>query len=331
MQRGWKGWTALAVTILAVCGVLALVTIIIWSSISSFAAQIPTYQAAIDEREAMEAASPEEGDSIFSGFDATLNSAQLSRLATSLAASIGQAIFLIFFTLLIFGFMLSAAISTRRSREAGLLETGSSMGQVTTLTREVRHYMAIMTVVNFLVGLGDAVLLWIIGVDFALLWGIIAWFLGYIPTVGFWVALIPPTILAWAQYGLDKALLVFLGYVLINGSVQNIIQPRMMGQGLKISPVVVFVCVFFWGWVLGGLGAILAVPLTLLVLQVMESFEGTRWLVVLLRPAPEHKKGEQQAATERAKSVWDRIRGDGWGGKETHPEAVEPGRDLKDE
>ena len=98
------------------------------------------------------------------------------------------------------------------------------------------------------------------GVDYAVLWGLLAWFMGYIPSIGFMIALIPPVLMAYAQYGLQTALIVLVGYILINGGVQNFFQPKVMGQSLKISPVVVFVGLFIWGYLLGGIGAILAVP-----------------------------------------------------------------------
>ena len=147
---------------------------------------------------------------------------------------------------------------------------------MTALTEDVRKYMTVLTGINFLVGMGDTVFLMILGVDYALLWGLLAWFMGYIPSIGFIIALIPPVLMAYAQYGLQTALVVLVGYILINGGVQNFIQPKVMGQRLKISPVVVFVGLFIWGYLLGGIGAILAVPMTLLVLIIMENFEGTR-------------------------------------------------------
>jgi predicted PurR-regulated permease PerM len=125
--------------------------------------------------------------------------------------------------------------------------------------------------------------------------------MGYIPSIGFIIALIPPVLMAYAQYGLGTALLVLAGYVVINGGVQNFIQPKLMGQGLRINPLVVFVGLFIWGFLLGGIGAILAVPLTVLVLTLMENFEGTRMTAVLLRYTGDHKKEERQLAMERAK------------------------------
>jgi AI-2 transport protein TqsA len=140
------------------------------------------------------------------------------------------------------------------------------------------------------------------------LWGILAWFMGYIPSIGFIIALIPPLIIAWAQNGWTTALIVLVGYILINGSIQNFVQPKIMGQGLRISPVVVFVSLFVWAYLLGGIGAILAVPMTLLVLTILENFESTRTLTVLMRYTGEKEEGERRAAIEQVKGLYTKAR-----------------------
>ena len=96
---------------------------------------------------------------------------------------------------------------------------------------------------------------------------------GLHPVIGFIIALIPPVLMAYAQYGLEKALIVLIGYIVINGGVQNFIQPKLMGKGLRISPLVVFVSVIVWATLLGGMGALIAVPLTMLVMKVLEARE----------------------------------------------------------
>ena len=141
-----------------------------------------------------------------------------------------------------------------------------------------------------------------------MLWGLLAWFMGYIPSIGFMIALIPPVLMAYAQYGLQTALIVLVGYILINGGVQNFYQPKVMGNRLKISPVVVFVGLFIWGYLLGGIGAILAVPMTLLVLIIMENFEGTRPLAILMRYTGEAKEEERRRAAEQVKDFWQKTR-----------------------
>jgi len=192
----------------------------------------------------------------------------------------------------------------------GLDPRAQIIGKVTKLTEDVRHYLTILTGINLLVGLGDTIFLMYLGVDFAVLWGLLAWFMGYIPSIGFMIALVPPMLMAYAQYGLETALVVLVGYILINGGVQNFIQPKIMGQGLRINPVVVFVGLFIWGYLLGGIGALLAVPLTLLVLTIMENFEGSRMLAVLMRytSADEDKKEEHQKAVKDVQSLWEKTK-----------------------
>jgi predicted PurR-regulated permease PerM len=148
-----------------------------------------------------------------------------------------------------------------------------------------------------------------LGVDYAVLWGLLAWFMGYIPSIGFMIALIPPVIMAYAQYDLQTALIVLVGYVLINGGVQNFYQPKVMGDRLRISPVIVFIGLFVWGYLLGGIGAIMAVPLTLLVLIIMENFEGTRTLAILMRYTGEEKKEEREEAEKQVKGLWGKVKG----------------------
>jgi predicted PurR-regulated permease PerM len=235
--------------------------------------------------------------------DQILQSQQLSQITTKIIAWAGQAVFLTFMVLLIFIFMLAAAISLPSASRMGLSADSPAIARISQVTNDVRRYMLLMTGINLLVGLGDAIFLWILGIPYALLWGILAWVLGYIPSIGFWLALVPPVFIAYSQYGAQTALIVFLGYVLINGSVQNIIQPKIFGQGLKISPVIVFISLFVWGWLLGGVGAILAVPITLMILSLLESFDVTRWLVVLIRATPEEAPGEKEAALDRAKGL----------------------------
>jgi predicted PurR-regulated permease PerM len=169
--------------------------------------------------------------------------------------------------------------------------------------------MTVLTEINLLVGLGNTAFLLILGVDYALLWGLLAWFMGYIPSIGFIIALIPPVLMAYAQYGLDTALIVLIGYILINGGVQNFYQPKVMGDRLKISPVVVFIGLFVWGYLFGGIGALLAVPQTMLVLILMENFEGTRSLAILMRYTGETKAGERQEALGHVKGLWGKVKG----------------------
>jgi predicted PurR-regulated permease PerM len=119
--------------------------------------------------------------------------------------------------------------------------------------------------------------------------------------------MIPPILIAWVTLGLPTAAIVFVGYVVINGSVENLIKPRIMGQGLNLSPLIIFISLFFWGWLLGAVGAILAIPLTMMILSVLDSFEATRWLVVLTRPSSSSEEPEKEEATLKLKDLWSNV------------------------
>jgi len=153
-------------------------------------------------------------------------------------------------------------------------------------------YLVIRTGVNLVTGIGTAVILSLLGVKYAIFWGFLAFLLGFIPNIGFWIALIPPMLLAWFDLGPLHAFLVLAGCVLMDLLSEYLIFPRIAARGLELSPAVVFISLFFWGWILGGIGVLLAVPLTLCVQMVCELFDETRWIGFLLGPQPD-KNGEK--------------------------------------
>jgi predicted PurR-regulated permease PerM len=137
---------------------------------------------------------------------------------------------------------------------------------------------------NFLSASGDTILLLIIGVDFAFLWGVLSFFLGFIPSIGFLLSLIPPMILAFLEFGWQAALAVLLGYWIINGIADNVIKPKFVGVGLNLSPMVVFLALVIWGWPLGLMGALLSIPLTMIVYRsILQPLDSTRWLANMMR------------------------------------------------
>jgi predicted PurR-regulated permease PerM len=305
-KRGMPGWLALVLTILMVVLILGLVIWTVFFSITSLSTGVTHYLTNASQQFAQDTAAA-------TGSEASAATTEVSiRLGPAVQGLLDTVIGLLVqfgLALVIFFFMISAAISLPAPSRLGLDPDMPAIGRVTDLTADVRRYMTILTGVNFLVGLGNTVFLLFLGVDYALLWGLLAWFMGYIPSIGFMIALVPPVLIAYAQYGLRTALVVLVGYILINGGVQNFYQPKVMGDRLKISPVVVFVGLFIWGYLLGGIGAILAVPMTMLVLIIMEYFEGSRPIAVLMRYTGEAKKGERQEALTHVKGLWGKVKG----------------------
>ena len=114
------------------------------------------------------------------------------------------------------------------------------------------------------------------------MWGILAFFLSFIPWIGLPLAVAPAVVLALAEHGLTSALLVIAGVVLINVLAENAVSPMLMGRGLSLSPTVLFIGFIFWAWLLGGPGAFLAAPLTIFLVLMLETFPETRWLASVM-------------------------------------------------
>ena len=306
--RGMPGWLSLVTTITIVVLLLGLVILVMFVSVTALATDVPTYldddsQSTTTETTTSETTT-EDTTTTTTESDTSSTSDGLSEIAQGMIETVVDLLVQFGWALIIFFFMLSAAIALPTPKRLGLDPNASAVSKLSSITEDVRKYMTVLTGINFLVGLGDTIFLMILGVDYAILWGLLAWFMGYIPSIGFMIALIPPVILAYAQYGIETALIVLVGYILINGGVQNFIQPKVMGNRLRISPVVVFVGLFVWGYLLGGIGAILAVPLTMLLLIAMESFPGTRNLAILMRYTGEEKKEEREQAADHYRDMF---------------------------
>jgi AI-2 transport protein TqsA len=150
--------------------------------------------------------------------------------------------------------------------------------------QNINKYIAIKTWISLGTGLLVYILLLIIGVDYAILWAVLAFVLNFIPTIGSIIALIPPALLTIVQLGFGEAGIVLVGYLIINTIMGNILEPRFMGKGLGLSTLVVFLSLIFWGWILGPIGMLLSVPLTITIKIALDSSDETRWLSVMLGP-----------------------------------------------
>ncbi len=151
----------------------------------------------------------------------------------------------------------------------------------------IRHYVAIKTWLSLLTGVLIAVWLKWLGVDYPYLWGMVAFLFNFIPNIGSIIAAVPAVLLAMLQSGQSEfgsalPLYTGLGYVVVNCVVGYGLEPRVMGRGLGLSTLVVFLSLVFWGWVLGPVGMVLSVPLTMIVKIYLDSSEETRWIAILL-------------------------------------------------
>ena len=159
---------------------------------------------------------------------------------------------------------------------------GNSLKYFDKIGTSIRHYLSIKTLISLLTGLFIWIWLLVLGVDYAILWGVIAFLLNYIPSIGSIIAAVPTVLLALLQLGVGGMVWTGVGYLLVNTVMGNIIEPKVMGKGLGLSTLVVFLSLIIWGFILGTVGMFLSIPLTISIKIMLEQKESTRWIAVLL-------------------------------------------------
>ena len=189
---------------------------------------------------------------------------------------------------MVFPFKFRAIVGPREGERRRVTKTVTDdRRRVTKIVREVQAYLGIKTVVSLATGLVIGVLAWLLGLDFPVLLGLIGFVLNYIPTVGSILAALPALFLSLVQFtSIGHFLLVAGGYGAINMVFGNIIEPNLMGRRLGLSTLVVILSLLFWAWVWGPVGALLAVPLTMVVKIMLENTEDLRWAAILLDKSP---------------------------------------------
>lgn len=155
-------------------------------------------------------------------------------------------------------------------------------GQLPAIAKTASAYFGVRTRLNLVTGIGVGLFLLVLGVDYAFLWGAMAFVLSYIPYVGLFTAMVPPTILALAEHGIGMAIVVVIGAIVINLLIENIVEPRLTSKTLHLSAVVVLVAFFFWGWMLGATGAMLSMPIMVTIMLVTEADPRTNWLAKII-------------------------------------------------
>src|ERR687898_195409 len=187
--------------------------------------------------------------------------------------------------------------------------TGEDHPQVERLAifgRSVIRQLGLRAIVNLFTAAGVTILLLVLRVDFPLMWGVLAFFLSFIPCIGLPLEVAPAVVLALAEHGLTTALLVIAGVTVINILAENALSPMLMGRGLSISPTILFIGFLFWAFLLGGPGAFLAAPLTIFLVLMLDTFPETRWLAAVMGmggPDPEDPASEEVVEPTERPSV----------------------------
>jgi predicted PurR-regulated permease PerM len=157
------------------------------------------------------------------------------------------------------------------------------VGALRSFAGGTRQYLLVSTVFGLIVAVIDTIVLWAMGIPLPLLWGLLAFITNYIPNIGFVIGLVPPALLALLEGGADRMLAVIVFYSVVNFVIQSVIQPKVVGDAVGLSPTVSFMSLVFWGWVLGPLGALLAIPLSLLTKGLLVDVDpATHWINPLI-------------------------------------------------
>ncbi len=271
--------------VLTIMAVIAIVGVVVGRSLAAFTAALPGYQeqlqGRIDTLIAFFAQFTDDDRSI-EGLGDLINPGWAMGLAAGLLNALRDVLtntLLIIFTMI---FILLEASNFQTKVEAAFGRSATSLERPRQFLDDLTSYLGIKTIVSMVTGLLIWLLTWWIGLDFPLLWGMLAFLLNYVPTIGSIIAAVPAVLLAIVQLGLGEATAVAVSFLAVNITIGNFIEPRVMGYGVGISPLIIFVGLIFWGWVFGPVGMLLSVPLSMTLKLALESDERTRWIAIFI-------------------------------------------------
>lgn len=270
--RGAPPWLATLTVVVLVYGVLAVVAVTVAVSGARLASMLPEF--ARDELVVR-------AERAINGLDRGQLMGAIGGLLTELTSLTTSLVFLL--ALLLF---LGVEVGWANSRLADIAVDRPHLREAfTEFVRRSRRYLVVTTVFGLVVAVLDTVALALLSIPLALLWGVLSFVTNYIPNIGFLLGVAPPAVLALLQHGPRRAVAVLVFYGVLNFVVQSLIQPRFTGDAAGLSTTVTFLALVFWAWVLGPLGALLAVPLTVLVKVLLVDVDpAAGWAAALLRP-----------------------------------------------
>lgn len=283
-RRGLNPTLAALTGIVIGVAVVGLLVALVWISLVQLQDRLPTYQPRIAALQAMVIEKlrilPIDASLMFTSETFTPSSlvgyaVRIIRRATQTA---GNLVILV----LLMAFMMLEAIDFPAKLRSAFASRPAAVEGFKGLNESIKRYVLINAAFGLAAAVVNTTLLLALGVDFAILWGVLSFLLSFVPNIGFIIALVPPTLLALVEFGFTRAAIVLGGYILINFVSDNVIKPKFVGESIGLSPLVVVLSLLFWAWLLGPLGALVAVPLSIGVKVLLESFDESRWIARLM-------------------------------------------------
>jgi predicted PurR-regulated permease PerM len=299
-----------AAVLLVVAGfaiVIVVIGALVGASLNSFYTDLPSYQALLQNRiSSLQAFLAANGIKITDSLLVhQIDPEAVKRWTASLLRGLGSALFELVLILVTVMFIFLEASTFPVKLRAILGDPQRDFQPFMAFIYDVQRYMNIRTAVSLTEGILVGVWLSILGVNFPILWGFLAFLLHYVPNVGGFIAAVPAVLLSFVELGIGRAALVAIGYLAIESILGNVVEPMLMGRKLGLSTLVVIVSLVFWGSLLGIAGVVLCIPLTMTLKFACENNSSTRWIAVLLGPgiipekvAPVSIKKLDQATTK---------------------------------
>ena len=279
-RRGVPPVIAAGTVVAGLIGILVGAALFLGAALTQFLLSLPRYRAALEAQAAALASYGIDPGSI--RIWDYIDQGTVVREVAGLARQVGSIAFDAFLVFIAIGFLLleaprlASGLKRHLGAESPLYRHFSQSGRL------LIDYVVVRTKVNLVTGVGTGLFLYILGVEFAALWGFVAFVLSYVPYIGLVAAAIPPTLLALVAIGPLGAVTVIIAIALIDAAAENLVFPQIASRGLNLSPFVVLFSVVFWGLILGAVGVFLAIPLTIAVKLFLESWEETRWIGELM-------------------------------------------------
>src|SRR6266581_1133613 len=283
-KKGLRTGLALLVMVLGLGGLLVLMIIILVVSLEQLSLQLPVYEALLLQRlDTFAAAMGNIGIDVQHALDAFVvdTTAVVKSAINAVLGLLSNSVAIVFFLFLLF-LMLVESKSIAEKFQTRLQKGNTFVVQLGTYTKQIQKQYRIQTLSNLLSAVAITVELLLFRVDGTFLWGFLAFVLGYIPNVGLIIAVLPAVIIAFILYGLGTAVVILILVIILNAAMDNAVTPRIYGKGLNLPVLLVFTSFLFWSWVFGFVGALLAIPATLLVKALLQGRQETHFLVVLL-------------------------------------------------
>ena len=283
--RKWPEWLTTLVLVFLVAALLVSFVLVVIVSLASLAGLLPQYADRADDLRQSLAGSlsgfgvePDQLAGALQSVDAAEVVAVIGTVLAGLSATLSSLVFLI--CLLLFLSVDAGGIERRLADIAG--DRPELESALRLFAHGTRSYLLVSTVFGLIVGVLDGIALAVIGVPLPVLWAVLAFITNYVPNIGFVIGLVPPALLALLTLGVPEMLVVIAVYCVLNFVIQSLIQPRYVGDSVGLATTTTFVALVFWAWLLGPLGALLAIPLTLLVKALLVDVDpSARWATAL--------------------------------------------------